>query len=141
MPLAFEPVALDRQNDYLEFLGASPAKPSDYSMVNLWGWSLFYGLEWSFDNDLIWIRQTRPDVRYWAPVGNWGAIPDIHTRIQAELGQGTPMIRIPEDLLNRLVDKAGERLEVGESRDQWPKLHPECQALSQSRGKTHLVQR
>jgi hypothetical protein len=123
MPLAFEPMDLVRQGDYLEFLGASPAKPSDYSIVNLWGWSLFYGLEWSFDNDLIWIRQTRPDVRYWAPVGNWGAIPDIHARIQNELGQGTPMIRVPEDLLNLLIDNTGERLEIEESRDQWDYLY------------------
>jgi len=123
MSLAFEPVDLARQSEYLEFLGASPAKPSDYSIVNLWGWSLFYGLEWSFDNDLIWIRQTRPDVRYWAPVGNWGAIPDIYTRFQNELGQGTPMIRVPEDLRNRLVDKAGENLEIEESRDQWDYLY------------------
>ena len=59
MSLAFEPMDLARQSEYLEFLGASPSKPSDYSIVNLWGWSLFYGLEWAFDNDLIWIRQTR----------------------------------------------------------------------------------
>jgi hypothetical protein len=123
MPLAFEPVDIARQNDYLEFLRASPVKPSDYSIVNLWGWSLFYGLEWSFDNDLVWIRQTRPDVRYWAPMGNWRAIPDISTRIQNELGQETPMIRVPEDLLNQLVDKTGEGLEIEESRDQWDYLY------------------
>ena len=84
---------------------------------------LFYGLEWSFDNDLIWIRQTRPDVRYWAPVGNWRAIPDISTRIQNELGQGIPMIRVPEDLLSLLADNTGERLEIEESRDQWDYLY------------------
>ena len=123
MPLAFEPVDLARQSEYLEFLEACPIKPSDYSMVNLWGWSLYYGLEWCLGNDLVWIRQTRPDVRYWAPVGDWGAIPDLDTRIQNELGQGTRMIRVPEDLLKLFGDSAGKGLVTEESRDQWDYLY------------------
>jgi hypothetical protein len=92
-------------------------------MVNLWGWSLVYGLEWFFDNDLVWIRQTRPDVRYWAPVGDWGAAADLDTRIQNELGRGAPMIRVPEDLMKLFDDSAARGLEIEESRDQWDYLY------------------
>ena len=123
MRLSFEPVDLARQRAYLQFLEACPVKPSDYSFVNLWGWSPFYGLEWSFDTDLVWIRQTRPDVRYWAPVGDWAAVADLYPRLRSELGRDTPMIRVPEDLLNRLKDSASNGLETQESRDQWDYLY------------------
>lgn len=123
MPPSFEAVALGRQSRYLERLEACPVKASDYSIVNLWGWSSFYGLEWSFDKDMVWIRQTRPAVRYWAPVADWGAIPDLYTRIRDELGRGTPMIRVPEDLLSLLAGAAGEDLETEELRDQWDYLY------------------
>ena len=123
MALSFEPVALDRQSQYLESLEACPVKPSDYSIVNLWGWSLHYGLEWSFNDKLVWIRQTQPEIRYWAPVGDWSAVHDLYTRIQNELGGGIPMIRVPETLLSLLKDRAGNGLETEESRDQWDYLY------------------
>ena len=123
MPIVFESPDLARQSAYLVILGTCPVKPSDYSFVNLWGWSESYGLEWSFDGDLVWIRQTKPDLRYWAPVGNWGAIPDLYPRIKAELGRGIPMIRVPERLLNILGEEGDSSLAVKETRGQWDYLY------------------
>ena len=123
MPLTFEPVDLDRQAAYLDILEICPVRPSDYSFVNLWGWSPSYGLEWSFDHDLVWIRQTQPDVRYWAPIGDWGAIPDLYTRVKHELGQGGAMIRVPEGLLNIFADAADGSLAIEETRGQWDYLY------------------
>ena len=123
MPLAFESVDLAGQTRYREFLAACPVKPSDYSFVNLWGWSPFFGLEWSFDNDLVWIRQTRPEIRYWAPMGDWRAIADIFPRIRSELAQGISMVRVPETLLDMLPHAAGKGVEVGETRGQWDYLY------------------
>lgn len=123
MPLAFEAIDLAHQTAYLEFLKASPVKASDYSFVNLWGWSPSYGLELCFDDDLVWIRQTRPEVRYWAPMGDWGTARDFYTRIRKELGRETAMIRVPEKLLNLLQDAAGTGLEVEVARGQWDYLY------------------
>ena len=123
MPLSFETINLAHQTAYLEFLKASPVKASDYSFVNLWGWSPFYGIELSFDDDLVWIRQTRPEVRYWAPMGDWGKARDFYTRIRKELGRKTAMIRVPEKLSILLQDAAGTGLGVGAAREQWDYLY------------------
>ena len=115
---------------------ACPVKPSDYSFVNLWGWSPFYGLEWSFDSDLVWIRQTRPEVRYWAPVGDWDAIPDLQGRIRDELVHGTAMVRVPEAPFEALLEgEAGQRPKIEESRGHWDYLYslPELVALPGNR--------
>lgn len=134
MPLDFEPMDLARQAEYLEFLSACPVKPSDYSFVNLWGWSPYYGLEWSFDSDLVWIRQARPDVRYWAPVGAWGAISDLGERLRGEL-RGAAMIRVPEGLLALLEGGVAGRIEIEENRGQWDYLYalPDLVSLSGNR--------
>ena len=122
MSLVFEPMDLSRRAEYREFLEACPVKSSDYSFVNLWGWSPFYGLEWSFDNDLVWVQQTRPDIKYWAPMGDWGAIAGLYPRIRDELGHGTAMLRVPEGLLS-LLQAAGSGLKVEETRGQWDYLY------------------
>lgn len=122
MSLDFEPLDLARQAEYLEFLSACPVKPSDYSFVNLWGWSPHYGLEWSFDSDLVWIRQTQPHVRYWAPVGAWDAIPDLGERLRGE-SRGVAMVRVPEGLLALLEGGGTGVPEIEENRGQWDYLY------------------
>ncbi|MBW2611520.1 MAG: DUF2156 domain-containing protein [Deltaproteobacteria bacterium] len=122
MPLSFEPLSLARQTQYLEFLRACPVKPSDYSFVNLWGWSEFYGLEWSFDRELVWIRQTRPEVKFWAPVGNWGAV-ELYRFIMNEFPDGLTMVRVPETLMKQLETEVNSRIRVDESRGHWDYLY------------------
>ena len=67
----FTPVSLDGQAEYNRLLAMCAQKASDYSFVNLWGWGREYGLEWSFCEKYVLIRQTIPDLVYWAPVGDW----------------------------------------------------------------------
>ena len=74
MTLQFEPIHLDRQDDYARHFSKCPQKASDYSFVNLWGWAEEYGLRWAWQDRLVWIKQTRPEALYWAPVGPWNAI-------------------------------------------------------------------
>jgi hypothetical protein len=74
MTLSFEPISLDRQNDYLDVLSRCPQITSDYSFINLWAWAEEYGLRWAWDDDLIWIRQNLPEEFLWAPVGLWDAV-------------------------------------------------------------------
>ena len=60
MNLNFEPIRLEKQKDYLEWLKLCPQVSSDYSFVNLWAWAEDYGLRWAWDEQLVWIKQTRP---------------------------------------------------------------------------------
>jgi len=122
MQLSFEPVDLSRQSEYLEFLTACPAKASDYSFVNLFGWADFYGLEWAFGSDLVWIRQTRPEEHYWAPVGDW-TVADLAGGIGKHIPRGGEIIRIPETLVQILTDKIAGDFDVEESRGHWDYLY------------------
>ena len=134
MALAFDKIGMERQAQYLSILGATPVVSSDYSYVNLWGWSSHYGLEWSFDRDLVWIRQTRPRLQYWAPVGNWDTT-HLEKELATVLPAGVSMVRVPEVLVQRLTAATGNRVRVEESRGHWDYLYalPDLAALGGNR--------
>ena len=69
MNLKFEPIRLEKQQAYLKLLEKCAQKSSDYSFSNLFGWGEEYGLSWAWQDGLVWIKQTRPDVCCWAPIG------------------------------------------------------------------------
>ena len=56
----FTPVSLDGRQQYYELWERTPQRSLDYTLANLWGWQDYYGLEWCFEDNLCWIRQTRP---------------------------------------------------------------------------------
>jgi len=64
MTLQFESIHLERQAEYLQRLSECPLKSSDYSFVNLWGWAEEHGLHWAWKDQLVWVKQTRPEVVY-----------------------------------------------------------------------------
>ena len=70
----FTPVTLEDRERYYELWQRTPCRSLDYTLANLWGWQAYYGLEWCFADNLCWIRQTRPNLVCWAPVGDWNAV-------------------------------------------------------------------
>jgi hypothetical protein len=122
MPLQFEPIQIERQPDYFEFLDACPEKASDYSFLNLWSWADVYGLEWAWTPELVWIRQSRPVEKYWAPVGDWkrvdwAEIPRLHFSSNVSFG------RVPETLLEIWQHTPGLDCEAQPSRGHWDYLY------------------
>lgn len=69
MEKEFHPISLDGQEEYNRLFAMCSQKPSDYSFINLWGWGLEYGLEWSFRDGYVLLRQTIPQTLYWALSG------------------------------------------------------------------------
>ena len=121
MSLEFKPIDFSGQHDYRQLFSQSLQKASDYSFVNLWGWALEYGLEWAFGHGLAWIRQTRPQVRYWAPVGAWDRIDWNHCRFP---GRGMlEFIRVPEQLALVWQAQLGDRVRSQATRAQWDYLY------------------
>ncbi|GAB6036793.1 phosphatidylglycerol lysyltransferase domain-containing protein [Fundidesulfovibrio butyratiphilus] len=117
MNRAYTPLTLSGREEYLRRLAKCPQRTSDYSFVNLWGWAEAYGLEWSFGDTHVWIRQTIPEVVNWAPVGPW---PDMDWTNCPTLAQGGVLTRVPE-LLVDIWRKAlpEERMVAQEARDHW----------------------
>ena len=118
MNLQFEPISLEKQADYLERLAKCPQVASDYSFINLWAWCEEYGLRWAWDDDLVWIKQTFPEVFFWAPVGSWQDV-DWKTRIDANSAGRLEFIRVPEELTNRWRENFNESIVVKEERGNW----------------------
>ena len=118
MSLPFETISLEKQEDYLKMLSRCPQVASDYSFMNLWAWADDYGLSWAWDDDCVWIRQTRPEVLYWAPVGAWYDI-DWGPRLIKESGDTAIFIRIPDKLAQHWQTTLKDRLTFEEERGHW----------------------
>jgi hypothetical protein len=100
----FRELDLETQGEYLFRFGKCQQKCSDYSFVNLWSWRRIYGLRWSFDNTLVWLRQTRKEIVYWAPVGDWDAV-DWQEAIGI-LQRPARLTRVPQRLMEILRECA-----------------------------------
>ena len=131
MELAFSPISLDRQEDYLALLRETPQVSSDYSFVNLWAWADEHGLSWAWAEGLVWIRQSRPTLAYWAPVGSWATIdwPQMMPQLL-----GLSFVRLPEALAV-LMAHAHPQARIKTSRDHWDYLYsvPDLVALTGNR--------
>ena len=112
----FAPLCLADMAAYLDRLAACPQKVSDYSFANLWGWCEEYGLEWHFGDTHVWLRQTKPETVYWAPVGPWDAARWSQCPV---LGGGGSFIRVPERLALAWSEAFPGRVEMEEDRGHW----------------------
>lgn len=116
---AFEPIDLARQTDYRRLLNRCPQPGSEVSFGNLWAWAEAYGLQWAWEAGLVWLRQTRPERRCWAPVGDWEAVDWAAARLPG----GDEFVRVPECLADRWQAAWAGRVTVTEARDQWDYLY------------------
>jgi uncharacterized protein len=107
---------IQHQERYREYLSRCAQKTSDYSFANIYGWAEEYGLTWRFDEHCVWIRQTRPDPVYWAPVGDWERMDWERCDL---LRPGVTIIRVPEALAMPLRESLGSRLELAPEREHW----------------------
>jgi hypothetical protein len=56
MDLLFEPVSLEKQQLYLDYLARLPERSSDYSFLNIWAWAPEYGLQWDSNRKSFFVR-------------------------------------------------------------------------------------
>jgi hypothetical protein len=122
MPLNFEPISFDKQNEYLKYFLQCSQKSSDYSFVNLWGWAEVYGLFWAWSDQIVWIKQTIPNEVLWAPVASWTKI-DWNRYLNEHYKISATFQRVPEDLMMLWKKRIGDRIIVEEARDHWDYLY------------------
>lgn len=97
--MKFEAISLDRQHEYLQKLHETPQVGSDYGFINILGWGQAYGLQWAWDDGLVWLKQNSPYEAYWAPQGDWNAV-DWEKVFAEKLSPEAKFIRVPETLAN-----------------------------------------
>jgi hypothetical protein len=120
--MLFEPITIDRQKDYLNLFGKCAQKASDYSFVNLWGWADEYGLMWAWDENLVWIKQTRPETVYWAPVGYWQE-KNWKSIFRSKFSGSAVFIRVPEALATLWKEAGIGSMTMDEARGHWDYLY------------------
>ncbi len=115
-------ISLTHMQTYLGLLGKCKTRASDYSFANIWGWAPYYNLEWRFEDDLCWIRQTQHgQCFYWAPVGDWSKVTDW--KKYPEFASGNTFIRVPQELKNMWQQSLGDKINIAEARGQWDYLY------------------
>ena len=130
----FSPISLEGMRVYQELQTASGTRAADYSFTNLWGWAEQYGLEWLFMDKLCWIRQTKPFVRYWAPMGWWK---DVDWASMRSYMADKEFFRIPKPLRNIWEEQIPSYITVEEARDQWDYLYKTEELVKLSGNRFH----
>lgn len=134
----FKPVKLTDKDLYYEFWQATPRRALDYTLANLWGWQEYFGLEWQFEEGICWIRQTRPQPLYWAPLGNWNRAswPELLGR-QAGKDNTLHFIRVPQELAEIWQAQLPENIQMTEDRGQWEYLYLQSDLAQLAGNKFH----
>lgn len=132
MELEFTPIDLDRQQQYRDMLQQCDQIASDYSFINIWSWQEEYGLQWAWQDQLVWIRQSSPKPALWAPVGNWSAVAWSDAMARAKQICSC-MIRIPKKLLDHWQGHLSDDIRIVEAREHWDYLY-EREDLANLRG-------
>ncbi len=128
----FNPITLCCQEKFDKVLKECPQLTSDYTFANIWGWTDYYGLELTCSDDLVWIRQTKPELIHWAPLGNWDSVD--WEKCELMNTPGTKFTRIPEKLAMRLQDIFGDKIILEENRDHFDYVYS-VKELIELRGK------
>jgi hypothetical protein len=136
MQLSFEPIDLQRQSNYHQRLAQCAQISSDYSFINLWSWADEYGLQWAWQDHLVWIKQTRPAETLWAPMGDWQSV-DWPSVLQAAGSCCPRMIRVPEVLLEIWKAQSKTTIEIAETREHWDYLYDRQELIDLSGNRFH----
>jgi hypothetical protein len=121
MTLQFESISLNRQKEYHDALEGCPQLlTSDFSFANVFGWAEHYGLEWAFHKGLCFIRQTKPEPVYWAPIGQWE---DYDWANCCAMRESAHFTRVPEALARLWSISFGNKIMIEENRDHWDYIY------------------
>ncbi len=131
MQKEFKKISLKCQTKFDEVLGVCPERTSDYTFANIWGWTDHYGLELACGDNMVWVRQTKPELKYWAPIGDWNSVDWDNCDLLKK--SGTIFTRVPEKLALILQEKLGDALEIRENRDHFDYIYS-VQELIELRG-------
>ena len=125
MRLLFKCVNLDTLPPYIELWKKTSQKSSDYSSGVLMCWEEAMGYQLAFDRaeELVWIRGSRPEEHYLAPVGDWRAIKDWEGIIRARFGDIAKFQLVQEPLVDIWRTRMSGAVTAVENRSSWEYLH------------------
>lgn len=135
--LDFSPLSMERREKYNQLYAYCNEKASDYSFINIWGWSEERKYEWAFSEDLCWLSlnySSHPV--YWAPIGNWNRL-DWGEILSKNFVEGTIFERTPQALADIWGEQLEGRIEVEDQRSEWEYLYDYSKMVTLSGNKLH----
>ncbi|MDR1731277.1 MAG: phosphatidylglycerol lysyltransferase domain-containing protein [Synergistaceae bacterium] len=137
MTLAFTPLSTDSIKEYHELFSKCREKASDYTFINLWGWSEERRYIWAFRDGLCWLRATAgASPAWWAPVGDWRR-PDWAQIMEDNVPPETAFERVPQELAEIWSEQLQGRCRMEEQRNEWEYLYDFDKMVSLSGNKLH----
>lgn len=129
----YEPITLDRQEEYLKYFDRMPEQAADYTFINLFGLKDIYDLRWTFTDDLVWIQQYSPYTLCWAPVGGYIKPDMLESCVCKSLEKS--IIRIPNTLAKIWEEKSF--VKISEMRDEWEYVYDRQELIDLAGKKYH----
>ena len=136
---SYKPLAVSQYGKYREFWLRCDEYSSDMSFVVLWAWQDFFGYEMSWEPELIWMRQTKPDLKWLAPVGNWHRA-DWDEQLRTHAGDEADFIDVPKSLVRIWQEQLGAKIAAVDDRDSYEYLY-NVEELATLAGNKHMKRR
>ncbi len=128
----FSPITLCCQDKFDKVLRTCSQRTSDYTFANIWGWTDYYGLELNCSDNMVWVRQTKPELVHWAPIGDWDSVD--WEKCDLMNTPGAKFTRIPETLALQWQEIFGDKIILEENRDHFDYVYS-VEELIELRGK------
>lgn len=122
MTQPYQPLELRQREAYENLWKECPQSSSDQSFLILLGWSGLFGYEAAWDNDLVWLRQTRPEALHLPPAGSWEN-QDWEKRLIEQVGPKARFVTVPEHLALIWSDQLGHKIAIEEDRNSFEYLY------------------
>lgn len=141
MNFIFKKVNIDTIAEYAPRFDLAKQKSSDYTTGVLLCWADAFGYQFAFDDfeELVWIKGTKPEEHWLAPMGNWN-IEGWDEVIGARFGSRAAFRLVPEKLVEIWQKQMPDAVSVEEDRDSWEYLH-KFSELKELPGKKYMKKR
>lgn len=112
---------------------------SDMSFIILWAWKDFFGYEISWEPELLWMRQTKPGLKWLAPAGSWHR-DDWEKQLLDHVGTEADFTDVPKSLVQIWQEQLGSRITAVENRNSFEYLYS-VEELATLAGNKHMKRR
>ena len=135
----FQQFDVSKYKEYKDYWLRCDEYSSDMSFVILWAWKDFFGYEIAWEPDLLWMRQTRPDLRWLAPAGSWHR-DDWEKQLLEHVGPEADFTDVPKALVQIWQQQLGAKISAEENRASFEYLYP-VEELATLAGNKHMKRR
>ena len=120
--MQFQKFDVSKYKEYKDYWLRCDEYSSDMSFVILWAWQDFFGYEIAGEPELLWMRQTKPDLKWLAPAGSWQRN-DWEKQLLDHVGAEADFIDVPKALVTIWQEQLGDRITAVEDRAGFEYLH------------------